>query len=135
MRTGPARQRSRKLIASILLVALAFRALVPAGFMPAANHPFSLEICPDGFPAQLLHSGMDHEHGMHHSKGAAHSHYSAQSEHCVFAAVTSAGPATYALAVRLPLDSSFTPLFDGARCIYRAQRFRVHQPRAPPLPA
>ena len=65
MRTGLARQGRRKLIAGILLLTLALRALVPAGFMLDADHPFSVEICPDGFPTQLLHYGMDHAHGMH----------------------------------------------------------------------
>src|ERR1700729_1786426 len=105
MRIGLARQGSRKFIASILLVALAFRALVPAGFMPAPDHLFSLEICPDGFPPQLLHHGMDHVPGMHHSGGASHSHNSARSEHCVFAAVASAGLATHAHSVQAPLDA------------------------------
>jgi len=37
-----------------LLVALVVRALIPAGFMPATDRPFSFQICPDGFPAALL---------------------------------------------------------------------------------
>jgi hypothetical protein len=41
-------------VISTLLVALVVRALIPAGFMPATDRPFSFQICPDGFPAQLL---------------------------------------------------------------------------------
>jgi hypothetical protein len=41
-------------VISALLVALVVRALIPAGFMPAADRPFSFQICPDGFPAALL---------------------------------------------------------------------------------
>jgi hypothetical protein len=134
MRTGLARQGSRKLIASILLITLAFRALVPAGFMPAPNHGFSLEICPDGFPPQLLHHGMDHGAGVHHT-GTSHSHNSARSEHCVFAAVAGAGLATHAHGVHLPLDNSLLPLSDTASFAMRTQRYRIPQPRAPPYPA
>jgi hypothetical protein len=135
MLKGLMSQGSRKFIAGILIVALAMRALVPTGFMPAADHRFSLEICPDGFPAQLLHYGTSHGHGMHHSGGAAHSHDAARSEHCVFAAVASAGAATHALIVHLPLDSSLVPLFDTAHSVFRTSRFRTQQPRAPPAPA
>jgi hypothetical protein len=135
MRTGLARQGSRKLIVSILLIALAFRALVPAGFMPASDHPFSLEICPEGFPPQLLHHAMDHGSGVHHSSGASHSHNPARSEHCIFAALAGAGPASHAQGVHAPLDSSLAPLSDIARFALRTQRFRIQQPRAPPIPA
>jgi hypothetical protein len=41
-------------VISTLLVALLVRALIPAGFMPATDRPFSFQICPDGFPAALL---------------------------------------------------------------------------------
>jgi hypothetical protein len=132
MRTGLV-QGNRKLIAGILLIALAFRALVPAGFMPAPDQPFSLEICPEGFPPQLLHYGADHRPGVHHA--ASHSHNSARSEHCVFAAVAGAGPSTHVNGVSAPLDSILAPLFDSAAFALRTERFRVQQPRAPPLPA
>jgi hypothetical protein len=135
MLIGLARQGSRKLIAGILLVALVFRALVPAGFMPVPDHPLSLEICPEGFPPQLLHHGMDHGPGMHHSGAASHSHNSARSEHCVFAAVAGTGLATHAHGVHAPLDRSLAPLFDIAPFALRTQRFRIQQPRAPPVPA
>jgi hypothetical protein len=41
-------------VISALLVALVVRALIPAGFMPATDRPFSFQVCPDGFPAALL---------------------------------------------------------------------------------
>jgi hypothetical protein len=135
MDTGLASQGSRRFIASILFVALALRALVPVGFMPAADRPFALEICPDGFPPQLLHYGMSHGHGMHHPGGASHFHDAGRSEHCVFAAVAGAGPATHALVVHLPLSSSLVPLFDTAGSVFPTPRFRIQQPRAPPAPA
>lgn len=65
------RRNSRHAFISLLLVAFAFRALIPAGFMPSTERPFTLELCPDTFPAQLLartqggHSGgaSDASHG------------------------------------------------------------------------
>jgi hypothetical protein len=48
------RPKQRLWIISALLLALVVRALIPAGFMPATDRPFSFEICPDGFPAALL---------------------------------------------------------------------------------
>jgi hypothetical protein len=135
MRTGLERLGSRNLIVSILLIALVFRALVPAGFMPAPNHAFSLEICPDGFPPQLLHHAMEHGSGAHHAGAAPHSHNSARAEHCVFAAVAGAEPDSHAHGVHAPIDSSLAPLFDIARFALQTQRFRIQQPRAPPIAA
>ncbi len=37
----------------MLLVALAFRALIPVGFMPSAHQPLTLEICRAGFLSYL----------------------------------------------------------------------------------
>jgi hypothetical protein len=45
--------KQRLWVISTLLVALLVRALIPAGFMPATDRPFSFQICPDGFPAAL----------------------------------------------------------------------------------
>ncbi|MEJ0038389.1 MAG: hypothetical protein WDO68_20310 [Gammaproteobacteria bacterium] len=46
--------KQRLWVISTLLVALLVRALIPAGFMPATDRPFSFQVCPDGFPAALL---------------------------------------------------------------------------------
>jgi hypothetical protein len=135
MRTGLAHPGSRKLIAGILLIALAFRALLPAGFMPASDHPFSLEICPEGFPPRLLHHDTERGHGVHHSGAASHSHNSTRPEHCVFAAVAGTGPGTHVNGAPAPLDSFFAPSFDTAPFALQTRRFRIQQPRAPPLPA
>jgi hypothetical protein len=51
------RANNRFWVISALLVALVVRALIPAGFMPATDRPFSFQICPDGFPAALLKTG------------------------------------------------------------------------------
>jgi hypothetical protein len=46
MRLGLSKKTKHELIAGILLFAFAVRALVPQGFMPASDRPFSIEICP-----------------------------------------------------------------------------------------
>jgi hypothetical protein len=40
-----------------MLVAFASRALIPLGFMPASDRPFSIEICWEDFPAAMLAHG------------------------------------------------------------------------------
>lgn len=69
MRTVVSRQH-RQWIISALLIALFVRALIPAGFMPAMDRPLSFQICPDGYPAQLLRQGMPSAHTHHHHDGA-----------------------------------------------------------------
>jgi len=117
------RERSRRtLMASVMLVALALRALIPPGFMPASDRPFSIEICWDGFPANVLapyepaHAdamGMDsmpeHAGDVASHRGplqAAHHHHAghpSHSEHCVFGSACGAGPIP-----DLPLLSEFS---------------------------
>ncbi len=81
MRIGPSGNRGRQLLAALMLTAFAVRALVPAGFMPAGG-AFSIEICPEGFSAQLL------PHGGHHPPGGSPTH----TEHCVFGSAGASGP-------------------------------------------
>lgn len=49
----PDRTTRARLVRAVLL-AFALRALIPVGFMPAADGSLSLMICPAGFPAALL---------------------------------------------------------------------------------
>jgi hypothetical protein len=81
MRFGLSRSNRRELIAALMLAAFAVRTLVPAGFMPARDGSLALEICPDGFPAQLLHHAAHH-----HSGGHAHT------DHCVFGGASAGAP-------------------------------------------
>ncbi len=54
MRLSLGKWNRRTLIASIMLVAFVSRGLIPPGFMPASGQPFSLEICWEGLPADML---------------------------------------------------------------------------------
>jgi hypothetical protein len=119
---------TRELISSILLIALVFRALVPAGFMPASDRPFSIEICHDGFPTQLLpHDGSHHSHD-----GSHHPGHSSHFEHCLFGGGSTAGPTphiTTILSVALTRIGSvfvFVPSPVSVRLVH------IPQPRAPP---
>ena len=86
MRICPSNKATRKLISAVLLLAFALRALIPPGFMPATDRPFMVEICPEGFPAELLMLG-----GHHHHHGGPHS----QTEHCVFGTACASGPPSH----------------------------------------
>lgn len=138
----------------MVLVALGVRALIPAGFMPSSERPFTLEICPDGFPSQLLHrastDGAAADAGMaahHHMGGQSadsdeqaptsnHGHdqheQGVRAEHCVFAVAASAGPAPHLLSLVAHVTALATPASDFLTPHPEHQRFRVQQPRAPP---
>jgi hypothetical protein len=152
---------SRKLIAGMMLLAFAVRALIPPGFMPATDRPFSIEICWEGLPAQMLaHGGpaghadsMDmgsmssgsmssdsmradpvraSTHESHPPGGQHHSGGSPHSEHCVFGTACSAGPIPH---LPLPSDISSTEQLLAVDFVSVAGTVRlVHlpPPRAPP---
>jgi hypothetical protein len=112
---------TRELIASILLVALVFRGLVPAGFMPAGDRPFSVQICHDGFPTQLLsHDGSKHP--------GSPSHF----EHCVFGGVSTAGPTPHVAPVLSVALTRFGLVFTMAPSPVSVRLVHVPQARAPP---
>ena len=140
MRLGPRMRSRRTLLASIMLVAFVLRALVPPGFMPASDRPFSIEICWEGFPAAMLaHGEPPHADSMDMGSMPAHSgaqhHHSgspSHSEHCVFGTACSAGPIPH-----LPLlseISSTQQLRAVAFASFAGAVRVVHlpQPRAPP---
>jgi hypothetical protein len=133
---------------SVLLVAIVTRALIPAGFMPAAN--FTYQICPDGFPAQLLqsvgeaaHGSLHDAHAAHHAHAAAahaesqhsghgsHEHV-ARAEHCVFAAAAGAGPAPHAAVLLTAVETGAVQHIYFSPAPPTLARYRVQQPRGPP---
>jgi len=162
MRLKLGRRGRRSVLASILLVAFAARAFIPAGFMPASHRPFSLDICGEDLPAGMLAqidplqsestgmpamdmSGMDMS-GMDMasmqmqrmpagSQRAVHHPQGSMGhrEHCVFATVCGVGPVPH-----LPTASDFSSsaVFCAPACASIAVPVRVvhlPQPRAPPL--
>ncbi|MGH8180723.1 MAG: DUF2946 family protein, partial [Steroidobacteraceae bacterium] len=78
------------------LLALALRALIPIGFMPAGDGTLSLMICPGGFPSALLPQEKSPQEGMgmpmpqpHHS-GSGHG--AMEAGYCVFTTGFSSAP-------------------------------------------
>lgn len=76
LRLGGTRATRQRLLLAVLL-ALALRALIPIGFMPAGDGTLSLMICPGGFPAALLphESALQDDMGMpvpppHHTQNS-----------------------------------------------------------------
>jgi hypothetical protein len=123
MRLELSNKAMRKLIAGIMLLAFATRALVPAGFMPASDRAFSIEICPEGLPAQLLvHAGHHHHHPGGHS----------QADHCVFGTACASGPMSLApplILISLAHDEPATHRLSAAILV---QLVHVPQARGPP---
>jgi len=56
MRLSLGKRGMRTLVASIMVVTFALRELIPTGFIPASR-PFSIEICWEDFPAEVLAHG------------------------------------------------------------------------------
>lgn len=140
MGTSRINRETHPWVIGILLMTLVVRALIPVGFMPSAEHPFTVQICPDGFPPQLL----GHEYGSHHHHGAGHEHTSrdspvgphqhdpSRSEHCAFALAAGMGPAPDAFAGVAPFEPSTAPWLPLPPPYAEVRRFRIPQPRAPP---
>jgi len=89
---------SRALFVGVMLFAFAVRALIPQGFMPSSDQPYSVEICPEGFPPQLLAHA-------HHHHGGSHWH----TEHCVFGAACANGPPFHPAALAAVLHGELVP--------------------------
>jgi hypothetical protein len=122
-------------IISLLLVALCVRALVPVGYMPSTERPFSFQICPDGFPAQLLKSNHAEHHHHHHGGGDDEQQPSPDSmraEHCVFAAAANAGPAPEGQLLSAAPPTQARLQLETESAILSPQRFRQPPSRAPP---
>jgi hypothetical protein len=154
MRLSLGKRSRQTLMAGIMLVAFASRALIPPGFMPANGRPFLIEVCPEGLPAEVLAqtepsrsdsmdmasmdmdpkpadsmaaSQRDPRQGPHHHGGSP-----AQSEHCVFGSACSAGPIPH-----LPPLSDFSSIQQLRAFAIASIAGTVHlvylpQPRAPP---
>lgn len=139
---GPRKRNRRTIVASIMLVAFASRAFIPLGFMPASDRPFSIELCWDGLPADVLRrvqpshvdsmevDSMDMA-SMEKAGGPGHHHgTSLHSEHCVFGTACSAGPISHLT----PSDFSSAQQLRAVAFASAVAVRVVHlpQPRAPP---
>ncbi len=139
----PFDRRARRALQAFLILAFALRALIPAGYMPASDQPFALQICPDGLPAQFAAAehatqGSEHaEHGAHGDHGSpltddgSHQHETFRASHCAFATVASAGtPEFHAPAATL--ETSQAVALKPRQIFVQAPQYRPQQPRGPP---
>jgi hypothetical protein len=135
----PQRRAQRAWLLGLVLPALLLRAFIPVGFMPASDRPFSIEICWEGFPAEMLAPG-EPSHADSTGTGgpppAAHHHRHpgspSHSEHCVFGTACGAGPIPHLP----PLNDISSGQLLAVAFVSNAVAVRlVHlpQPRAPPV--
>jgi hypothetical protein len=111
----------RRLLAGVLYAALIFQALIPAGFMPASDGSFALQVCHSGLPEPAQSGGPDHR-----SKGHAHIGY------CPFGALPGAAPIPN-IAGLLPSSSTAAePTADFALQPPETRLHRAHPARGPP---
>jgi hypothetical protein len=113
---------NRTLFISLLLMALASRALIPTGFMPSASGPFSIIICHGGI---ALHDAALHDKPLHPGDPG-------RFDHCQFGAAPAVGPISDLAIVRAPppVVAQATQAFDSRHPILL--RGRAHPPRGPP---
>jgi hypothetical protein len=112
------RKRSASLI-SLLLLVLLTRALVPVGFMPAADGSAGLTVCPDGM-LMAADAGMPNSGHLH-------------TDHCPFGAAPFAAPLATPAAIPQRADAISLPGFESSGWIPTSRASRSHQPRAPPV--
>jgi hypothetical protein len=121
MRSTLFNRRRRELVTSILLVALALRALIPVGFMPAIGEGFSLTICRADFPAPSA----PQDAGRHPGSPP-------HIEHCAFGNAPAAGPAMEVARVLPTPVTVVEPILLSEPLLINAGLVRVQQPRGPP---
>ena len=126
--------RQHRWLPGLLVLALALRALIPVGFMPSGNGQLALQICPEGFPAALLHTSGHHHHDSQDSSPVAgHDHKSWMQGHCPFGAAAGAPAVCQSLVVTVDLRSAAPPPDTETAAAALDIRFLVAQPRAPPV--
>lgn len=110
-----------------LLPALVFRALIPAGFMPAGGHGLLLELCSaQGFGA--LHVEYDAAGaGGDHAGDGARAH-----QPCAFAASATVGPAPLVAAIGAVPPAAIDLAAEPASPALPPVHSLRPQPRAPP---
>jgi hypothetical protein len=122
MRSTLFNRRRRELVASILLVALVLRALIPVGFMPVSGQGFPFAICRADFPAPSAPQDTGR-----HSGNPLHI------EHCAFGNAPAAGPAMeVARVLPVPVTAAEPILLLSEPLRINVGLVRVQQPRGPP---
>jgi hypothetical protein len=142
--------RSRPQLLLFVLSAFALRALIPIGFMPAADGTLSLMICPGGFPLELLpqeeprSDGMDMgmgvgmgsttDVGMPSPQPSHHRHGVMDDGFCAFTTGFSFAPPPLILAVLVMLLAIIAAIEMSMGEPAGICLVRLPQARAPPCP-
>jgi hypothetical protein len=130
---GCGRRSSRASLLWLVLAAFALRALIPIGFMPAADGSLALQICDEGWPAGWLpHAAAGAPHGQAMPAGPVHHSHA---DHCPFCGGTTPapGPLLLALACAVWVAIATAAIVVSFRALIRV--LHVPQARAPPLRA
>jgi hypothetical protein len=112
---------NRHLLAGAVLFALLFRAMIPAGFMPAGDGSFSLQVCHSGFLTQD-----NPNDGNGRSGGHAHVEY------CSFGALPGAGPISHVIAFLASWSAVSQPFAEFTSRPPSTRLERAHAARGPP---
>jgi hypothetical protein len=112
---------NRHLIAVALFVALLYQAMIPAGFMPATDGSFSLQICHSGFLTQSATHDSNRHSGGH-----------AQVEFCPYGALPGAAPISQVVAFLPSWSIASQVVVEFALARPHTRLARAHPPRGPP---
>ena len=110
----------------VVLLAFALRALIPIGFMPAADGTLSLTICDEGFPAGLLQPAA---HG--HAVPAGAGHHSHE-DHCPFCGASTPAPGPLLVALACVVWVAIATVALVVSCRTLISLLHLPQARAPP---
>jgi hypothetical protein len=140
---SPLKSTSHGQLARIVLVAFTLRALIPMGFMPSTEHPFTLSICPDGLPVEFLpdarsvHSKHDAGAGDTHDHPASADPNSTSDDHgmdqCAFAALAGSAFVTVAWAAVPAPDLATQKIDFHVDATRSSEPFLQDRIRGPPL--
>ncbi|HJS90228.1 MAG TPA: DUF2946 family protein [Steroidobacteraceae bacterium] len=129
--------RIRPPFLALALLAFTLRALIPIGFMPAADGTFSLMICPGGFPPQLLPQAKAASDGMGMPipMPSRHGHGLMEDGFCAFTTGFSAAPPPLIPAMLYLLLAVIAIVLTSTAAPALIRLVHTPQARAPPIPA
>jgi hypothetical protein len=126
--------RKRSPFLALALLAFSLRALIPIGFMPAANGTLALMICPGGFPPQLLPQEKTMSDGMGSPMPQRSGHGLMDDGFCIFTTGFSAAPPPLILATLFLLLAVIAVIATAMPAPTGIRRAHLPQARAPPAP-
>jgi hypothetical protein len=126
--------RRRSPFLALALLAFSLRALIPIGFMPAADGTLALMICPGGFPPALLPQEQTMSGSMGSPMPQRSGHGLMEDGFCIFTTGFSAAPPPLILATLYLLLAVIAVIATSMPAPPGIRRVQVPQARAPPAP-